>query len=47
MMQMIKNNKIYHENIGKTQNKNFEIEKEIKTNINDLFEINNQWYNKH
>ena len=25
----------------------FEIEKEFKTKVKDLFEINNQWYNKY
>ena len=42
---MINENEIYYENIGKTQVKNFEIENEFKIDVNDLFKINNQWYN--
>ncbi len=40
-------NNIYYENIGKTQNNFFEIEGEMKIDINDLFKINNQWYNNY
>ena len=39
--------KIYFENIGKTQNKYFEVEDEFNININDLFKINNTWYNSY
>ena len=42
-----KNNEIYYENIGKTQVKNFEIESEFNIDVNDLFKINNQWYNNY
>ncbi len=42
---MLITNNIYYENIGLTQNKYFEIEGELKINTNDLFKINNQWYN--
>ncbi len=42
---MLITNNIYYENIGLTQNKYFEIEGEFKINTNDLFKINNQWYN--
>ena len=45
--EMLKSNNIYYENIGSTQNDYFEVEGEMKTNINDLFEINNQWYNNY
>ena len=38
---------IYYENIGKTQVKNFEIESEFNIDVNDLFKINNQWYNNY
>ena len=38
---------IFFENIGITQRKYFEIEGEMKTDINDLFKINNQWYNNY
>lgn len=44
---MLKSNNVYYEYIGSTQNDYFEIEGEMKTNINDLFEINNQWYNNY
>ncbi len=44
---ILKNNNIYYENIGITQKTMFEIEGEMKTNVNDLFKINNQWYNKY
>ena len=41
----LKNNNIFYEIIGSTQKKYFEIEGEIKLDINDLCKINNQWYN--
>ena len=41
------NNNTYFERIGFTQKDYFEIEKEFKTKVKDLFEINNQWYNKY
>ena len=44
---ILKNNNIYYENIGITQKTMFEIEGEMKTNVNDLFKINNQWYNNY
>ena len=40
-------NNIYYENIGITQEKHFEIEGEMKTNINDLYKINHKWYNNY
>ena len=42
---ILKSNNIYYENIGKTQSKYFEIEGEMKSDINELYKINNQWYN--
>ena len=44
---LLVNNNIYFENIGYTQNNFFEIENELKIDINDLFKINNQWYNNY
>ena len=44
---ILKDNDIYFENIGFTQIDNFEIEKEFKISTNDLFKINNQWYNNY
>tara|TARA_X000001036_G_scaffold429754_1_gene461404 strand:+ start:579 stop:2759 length:2181 start_codon:yes stop_codon:yes gene_type:complete len=42
---ILKNNNIFYEIIGSTQKEYFEIEKEMKINIKELYEINNQWYN--
>ena len=44
---ILKDNNIYHENIGYTQKEYFEIENELKINIKDLFKINNEWYNNY
>ena len=44
---MLKDDNIYYENIGLTQKEFFEIEKELKININDLFKINNEWYSNY
>ena len=43
----LKNNYIFYENIGITQKDYFEIEGEMRLSINDLYEINNQWYNNY
>ncbi len=45
--QILKSDEIYYEKIGNTQKKFFEIEGEMKTDVNDLFQINNQWYNNY
>ena len=42
-----KDNGIYYEKIGHTQKKYFEIDGELKVDINDLFKINNNWYNSY
>ena len=44
---ILKESNIYFENLGSTQIDYFEIEDELKTNIKDLYEINNKWYNKY
>ena len=44
---ILKSNEVYFEKIGRTQKKFFEIEGEMKTDVNDLFKINNEWYNKY
>ncbi len=44
---ILKKNNIYYENIGITQENYFEIEGEMKIDTNDLFKINNQWYNNY
>ncbi len=47
IIKILEDDKIYFENIGKTQKEFFEVEGELKLNINDLFKINNTWYNKY
>ena len=44
---ILKSNEVYFEKIGHTQKKFFEIEGEMKTDVNDLFKINNEWYNNY
>ena len=44
---ILKLNDIFYEIIGFTQKKYFEIEGEMKIDINDLFKVNNQWYNNY
>ena len=44
---ILKNNNIFYENIGSTQKEYFEIQGELKININALHKINNQWYNNY
>ena len=44
---ILQKNNIYYENIGITQENYFEIEGEMKIDTNDLFKINNQWYNNY
>ncbi len=45
--EILKNGNIYFEKIGFTQKNFFEIEDEMKMSINELFEINNEWYNSY
>ena len=42
---ILKNNNIFYENIGLTQEDYFEIEKEMRIGVKELYKINNQWYN--
>ena len=44
---ILKDNNIYFEKIGHTQQDFFEIEGELKTSVKDLFKINNEWYSKY
>ena len=44
---LLKENNIYYEYIGETQEKIFEIVGEMKLYVNDLFKVNNQWYNNY
>ena len=43
----LKSGSIYYEIIGKTQEKFFEIENEMKIETNSLYKVNNQWYNNY
>jgi phosphoribosylformylglycinamidine synthase subunit PurL len=45
--EILKDNNIYFEKIGITQDNFFEIEGELKINTKDLFKINNEWYNNY
>ena len=45
IIKILEDDNIYFENIGKTQKDFFEVEGELKLDINDLFKINNTWYN--
>ena len=44
---ILKDNDIYHDNIGFTQKEYLEIEGELKISTKDLFKINNEWYNNY
>ncbi len=44
---ILKNNNVYYEKIGKTQEKYFEITGDFKIDINALYKINNEWYNNY
>tara|TARA_B110000211_G_scaffold191750_1_gene218767 strand:+ start:535 stop:2715 length:2181 start_codon:yes stop_codon:yes gene_type:complete len=44
---ILKDNNIFFENVGYTQKDHFEIDGEFKVNIKNLFEVNNEWYNKY
>ena len=44
---ILKNNNIFYETIGKTQKGYFEINGEMKIDIKSLYKINNQWYNNY
>ena len=43
---ILKDNNIYFENIGITQKEYFELDKDLKINVKELYELNNRWYNK-
>tara|TARA_Y100000591_G_scaffold225041_1_gene196179 strand:+ start:1775 stop:3955 length:2181 start_codon:yes stop_codon:yes gene_type:complete len=44
---ILKISNIFFENIGETQKDYFEVEGEMKIGLNDLFKLNNQWYNNY
>ncbi len=41
---ILKKNNIFYEKIGETQKGYFEIQRELKIDIKELYKINNQWY---
>ena len=43
---LLKDNNIYFENIGVTQKDHFELDKDLKMSVKELYEMNNKWYNK-
>ena len=45
--QILKNGNVFFKYIGSTQLNHFEIDGEMKIDINDLFKINNEWYNNY
>ena len=45
VMKILNENNIFNEKIATVQKDNFEIIGELKININDLYKINNKWYN--
>ena len=44
---ILEENNVYYEIIGKTQKNYFEIENEMKVEINTLYKINHEWYNNY
>ena len=42
---LLEDNNIYFENIGVTQKDHFELDKDLKTSVKELYEMNNKWYN--
>jgi len=44
---ILKESNIFYENIGATQKTFFEIKKEIKISVKELYKANNQWYNNY
>ena len=41
---LLKDNNIYFDNIGFTQKEYFELDKDLKIGVKELYEINNKWY---
>ena len=46
-MKILNENNIYSEKVATVQKENFEILGELKINTNDLYKINNKWYNNY
>jgi phosphoribosylformylglycinamidine synthase subunit PurL len=47
VMKILNENNIYSEKVATVQKENFEILGELKINTNDLYKINNKWYNNY
>ena len=47
VQEILKVNNIFNEIIGKTQKDIFEVEGELRLNINDLYNTNNRWYHNY
>ena len=47
VIKILSENNIFNEKIATVQKDNFEVMGELKININDLYKINNKWYNKY
>ena len=47
VQKILKDNNIYNEIVASVQKKYFEIEGELKININDLCKANNKWYDNY
>ncbi len=44
---LLKENNIYYDNIGFTQKEYFELDRDLKINVKELYDINNRWYTKY
>ena len=42
---LLNDNNVYFENIGVTQKDHFELDKDLKISVKELYEMNNKWYN--
>ena len=44
---ILKDNNIYFDTIGVTQKEYFELDKDLKISVKELYDLNNRWYNKY
>ena len=44
---LLKDNNIYYDNIGVTQKDYFELDKDLKISVKELYELNNRWYSRY
>ena len=45
--EILNKNNVYNESVGVVQENYFEISEEFKIKTNELYEINNTWYNNY